>query len=132
MWFIINTAEIDYSKIILETINKLFSQFFSSLDKSLYSLIDNSVFVNEKLVSDRFFKSIFNPVNGLPAIANALLIGFVIYYCVRLSTSYFSGNNIEKPYQFLTKIIIVTICINFSWFICEEILKLSRFINRLS
>lgn len=125
----INTSQIDYSQIIIETINKLFSTLFSSLDNSLYSLLDKSIFINDSIISDSFFKSIFNPTYGLPAIANAILIGFVLYYCFKLSMSHFAGNNIEKPYQFLTKILIIAICINSSSFICEKILDINNLIS---
>lgn len=125
----INISEIDYSKIIIETINQLFSTLFSSLDNSLYSLLDKSIFISEDIIAESFFKSIFNSSFGLPAIANALLVGFVIYYCFKLSMSHFSGINIERPYQFLVKIIIIAICINFSSFICEKILGINNLIT---
>ena len=32
----------------------------------------------------------------------------------------FSGTGIEKPYQFLVKVLLVAICINSSAFICEK------------
>lgn len=109
----------------MNTINEIFSTLFSSLDKSLYSLLDKSVFVNEEILSDSFFNTIFQSSFGLPTIANAILIGFVLYYCFRLSFSQFTGNRIEKPYQFLGKVIVVSICINFSTFLCEELLKIN-------
>ncbi len=109
----------------MNTINEIFSTLFSSLDKSLYSLLDKSVFINEEILSDSFFNTIFQSSFGLPTIANAILIGFVLYYCFRLSFSQFTGNRIEKPYQFLGKVIVISICINFSTFICEELLKIN-------
>lgn len=109
----------------MNTINEIFSTLFSSLDKSLYSLLDKSVFVNEEILSDSFFNTIFQSSFGLPTIANAILIGFVLYYCFRLSFSQFTGNRIEKPYQFIGKVIVVSICINFSTFLCEELLKIN-------
>lgn len=109
----------------MNTINEIFSTLFSSLDQSLYSLLDKSVFVNEEILSDSFFNTIFQSSFGLPTIANAILIGFVLYYCFRLSFSQFTGNRIEKPYQFLGKVIVISICINFSTFLCEELLKIN-------
>ncbi len=109
----------------MNTINEIFSTLFSSLDKSLYSLLDKSVFVNEEILSDSFFNTIFQSSFGLPTIANAILIGFVLYYCFRLSFSQFTGSRIEKPYQFLGKVIVISICINFSSFLCEELLKIN-------
>lgn len=126
---IINTSQIDYSQIIINTINQLFSTLFSSLDKSLYSLLDKSVFVDESILSGAFFKTIFQNSFGLPTIADALLVGFAIYYCFRLSFAQFSGTVVEKPYQFLTKILIVAVCINCSSFICEQFLNVTGLVT---
>lgn len=126
----INEIQIDYSNIIIETINELFSTLFSSLDNSLYSLLDKSVFIDDSIISSSFFKTLFDSQLGLPMIANAVLIGFVLYYCIRLSLSPFSGTNIERPYQFLTKVLIVAICINFSSFICEKIIGINSLITQ--
>lgn len=115
----------DYSQIIIETINKIFSTLFSSLDQSLYSLLDQTVFIDDSLLSDSFFNSIFNSKYGLPFIANSMLLGVFIYYCSKLYMAPFSGNYVEKPYQFLTKTLIIAICINFSQFICKEILNIT-------
>lgn len=117
--------EIDYSQIIIETINKLFSTLFSSLDNSLYSLLDKTVFINDSILSDSFFNSIFNSRYGLPAISNSMLLGIFIYYCSKLYMAPFSGNYVEKPYQFLTKTLVIAVCINFSQFICKEILNVT-------
>lgn len=115
----------DYSQIIIETINKLFSTLFSSLDESLYSLLDKTFFIDDSILSDSFFNSIFNSSYGLPAIANSMLIGIFLYYCFKLYLAPFSGNYIEKPYQFITRVLIIALCINSSLFICKEILNIS-------
>lgn len=120
---------IDYYQIITETINKLFSSLFSSMDKSLYSLLDKSVFINSSILSDTFFDSMFNSKFGLPTIATSMLLGIFIYYCFRLYVAPFSGSYIEKPYQFLIKILIIAICINFSQFIFTEILDITSLIT---
>ena len=36
----------------------------------------------------------------------------------------FSGSYVEKPYQFLTKVLIIAICISFSQFLCSEFLSI--------
>lgn len=121
--------QIDYSQIIIETINKLFSTLFSSLDQSLYSLLDKTVFVNDSILSNSFFNSIFDSRYGIPSIANSMLLGIFIYYCSKLYLAPFSGNYVEKPYQFLTKTLIIAVCINFSQFICKEILDITSILT---
>lgn len=70
-----------------------------------------------------------NLSNSLLAITNALLIGFAIYYCIKLLYSHFSYTEIEKPYQFIFKFLIFSICINSSYFICEQILNINYLIS---
>ena len=124
-----DTSSIDYSQIIIDTINELFSSLFSSIDNSIYSLLDKITFIDESILSDNLFDKALNSVYGLTSIANALLIGFVIYYCSRLMLSHFIGIHIEKPYQFLTKVLLCCICINSSMFFCEEILKINSLVS---
>jgi hypothetical protein len=70
-----------------------------------------------------------NLSNSLLAITNALLFGFAIYYCAKLLYSHFSYTEIEKPYQFVFKFLIFAICINSSYFICEQILNINYLIS---
>ena len=114
----------DYTQTIIDTINKIFSMLFSSLDLSIYSLLDKTVFINSSIVNDKFFSLAFNSSFGLSIIANALLAGFFIYYCFKLYMAPFSGSYVEKPYQFLTKVLIIAICISFSQFLCSEFLSI--------
>lgn len=115
----------DYVQIIIDTINTLFTSLFTSLDHSLYSLLDKVVFIDDSLLSGSFFNSMLSVKYGLPFIANSMLLGIFIYYCFRLYLSPFSGNYVEKPYQFLTKTLIIAILINFSQFLCKELLSLN-------
>lgn len=121
--------KLDYSQIIIETINTLFSTLFSSLDQSLYSLLDKTVFINDSILSDSIFTSIYNLHYGLPSITNSMLVGIFLYYCFKLYISPFSGSYVESPYQFLTKTILIALCINFSSFICKEILNINSTIT---
>lgn len=116
--------QIDYSQTIIDTINKIFSQLFSSLDITMYSILDKTVFINSSILDDRLFSTAFNSNFGLSAIANAFLIGFFLYYCVKLYMAPFSGTYVEKPYQFLVKALIIALCINFSQFFCSEFLNI--------
>ena len=72
--------QIDYSQTIIDTINKIFSQLFSSLDITMYSILDKTVFINSSILDDRLFSTAFNSNFGLSAIANAFLIGFFLYW----------------------------------------------------
>ena len=113
---------------IINTINTIFNTFFSSIDENLYSILDKLVFINTDILSDINIKNILNS-NNIILIANSLIVGFVIYYCIKLLFSHLFYIEIERPYQFIFKILIFTICINFSYFICEQFIYFNDLIS---
>ena len=119
----------DYSTIIIETINKIFSNFFSSMDNSLYSLLDKTIFIDSSIISNSLFTSLFYAPYGISNIINSLLLGFFIYYCFRLHFSSILGIYTEKPHQFIFKSIIIILCTNNSIFICSELLNINSIIT---
>ena len=120
-----NTSEITTN--IINTINTIFANLFSSIDNSLYEILDNLVFVNSYILTDKYFNKIFGTTsnNGILLIANSLLIGFVLYYSARLMMSNFTYQRTENPHQFIFKCIIFGICMNSSFFIIEQIIDLN-------
>ena len=116
---ITNTTNI--SQIIIETINNLLNTLFSSIDNSVYSTLDNLAFIDTNIFNNSIFQKLFgsNSNNGLLIIANSLLVAVCIYYCFKLIYSHFTGIQIDKPYQFVFKLLIFGIFINCSYFICE-------------
>ena len=120
-----NTSEITNS--IINTINAIFSNLFSSVDNSLYEILDNLVFINNNVLKDKNFSSIFgiSTNNGILLIANSLLVGFMLYYSAKLMISNFTYQRTENPAQFVIKCIIFGICMNSSFFIIEQIINLN-------
>ena len=74
------------SYIIFETINNLLNNLLSSIDTTLYEILDELAFIDTNILKISFFEKIFgtSSTNGLLLIANSLLIAFVIYYAVKL------------------------------------------------
>lgn len=113
------------TQIIIETINTILQNLFSSIDNNLYEILDDIIFINPDIISDSFFEKILgtNSHNGIILICNSLLFGFILYYSIKYLFSHFNYNQIEKTSQFIFKIIIFGICINFSYFFIKEILS---------
>ena len=113
------------TQIIIETINTILQNLFSSIDNNLYEILDDIIFINQDIISDSFFEKILgtNSHNGIILICNSLLFGFILYYSIKYLFSHFNYTQIEKPSQFIFKIIIFGICINFSYFFIKEILS---------
>lgn len=116
---------------IIQTINSIFQTLFSSIDNNIYKVLDNLVFIDSDILSSSIFEKIVgtNTSNGLLVIANSLLIGFSLYYAIRLLYSYYMNLQIERPYQFLFKLLIFGIVMNCSFSICQQFLELNSFIS---
>ncbi len=119
------------SDVILNTINSLFQSLFSSIDNSVYSALDNLAFIDTSIFSDNFLVRILgtNPTNGILLIVDSLLVGFTIYYCIKLFYCNFTSSQIEHPYQFTFKLFIFAMLIHFSYFICETFVDFNSLIS---
>lgn len=93
--------------------------------------MDDITFVGKELIDDNFTNNILgtSTTTGMIIIANAILVGLTIYYAIKLLFSSYITTQVEKPYQFIFKILIVTVCVNFSYFICEQILNINYLIS---
>ncbi|MBQ3407813.1 MAG: hypothetical protein IJH12_01235 [Clostridia bacterium] len=118
-------------EIITKTINTLFQNLFSSIDNNIYAILDDITFINKDILQDNFTQKIIgnNPHSGLLLIANSLIIGFSIYYAIRYLFSEYSNSQVERPYQFIFKLIIISIFINSSYFICEKVIEINFYIS---
>lgn len=124
-----NTSNI--SQVILDTINNLLSTLFSSIDNSVYDILDRLTFINSDIFNNSYLEKIlgFNYNDGLLVIANSLLIAVCAYYGFKLLYSHLSGITVEKPYQFLFKLLIFGIFINSSYYICELFIDFTYIIS---
>lgn len=117
----------DITTHIINTINTIFGNLFSSIDNSLYEILDNLIFIKQDIINDNYFERIFgtSSSNGILLISNSLLIGFLLYYATKLMIGNYTFEKIESPSQFIFKCIIFGICMNCSFFIIEQILQLN-------
>ena len=114
------------TQTIISTINNIFEQLFSSIDNNLYSTFDKITFINSDILKDNYFRNIFgtSTTNGILLIANSLLIAIIIYFAIIYFLAHFTYSKIESPKQFIFKLIIFGICMNFSYFLLEKFLDL--------
>ena len=116
---------------IINTINTILDSLFSSVDNGLYSILDDITFISSDIINDSYFEKILgtNTSNGILLIANSLLFGFLLYYSIKHLFSYLYYSQIESPAQFIFKVIILGLAVNFSYFICEQILNIMSYIT---
>ena len=119
----------NYSNItstILDTINTILGNLFSSIDNNIYTVLDDITFISSDIIYDSYFKKILgtSTSNGILLITNSLLFGLLLYYSIKYLIAHFTYKATESPFQFIFKSIIFGICINFSYFIIGELLDL--------
>lgn len=114
------------SSVISSTINEMFYKVFSSIDNSIYAVLDDFTFIDSDILNDEYFIDIFglSSKKGILVIANSLILGYLLYYAFKLLLSHLGITQVERPGPFIFKILICAICMNFSLFICDEIIYL--------
>lgn len=119
-------SQVNIVQVITETINNLLSNLFSSIDNSLYSVLDNLLFIGPDIFTDTSLQKILGShnSNGLILICNALLIGITLYYACFLMMSKFTLSQVQNPSQFIFKLFFAAIAINSSLFIVEKFVTL--------
>lgn len=113
--------QLNIVEIITQTINNLFSNLFSSVDNSLYSILDDLLFINADILEDKYLNSILgSSSSGIILICNSLLIGLCIYYAIKLLLSHLTFSQVQNPSQFTFKLFLCVISMNFSSFIIRN------------
>lgn len=114
------------TEIIIEAINTIFNQLLSSIDNNLYSILDDLAFINSDILKDNNLETIFgtSASNGILLIANSLLLGILLYFAVKYLLAHLTYTQIESPQQFIFKLILCGISMNFSYFLITYFLDL--------
>ena len=115
------------TQTIIDTINTIFENLFSSIDNNLYSVLDNITFIGSDILNDKNFENIFgtSTSNGILLIANSLLLAYILYYSIKYLISHFTYSRTDNPGSFILKLVLCGICMNFSFFILQFVLDLN-------
>lgn len=115
------------ANVIITTINTILDNLFSSIDNTLYSVLDDITFISSDILDNSYFQKLLgiSATSGILIIANSLLFGFLIYFSIKYLLSHFYSIDIESPYQFVFKLLFFGIAMNYSYFILEQILDFS-------
>lgn len=115
------------ANIIITTINTILENLFSSIDNTLYSVLDDITFISSDILDSAYFQKILgmSASSGILVIANSLLFGFLLYFSIKYLLSHFYSIEVESPYQFIFKLLFFGIAMNSSYFIIGQILDIS-------
>lgn len=117
----------DITRIIIDAINSIFETLFSSIDNSLYSVLDDITFINADIFQDKNFENLFgtSASNGILLIANSFLLAVLLYYSIRYLLAHFTYTQIETPFRFFIKLLLCGIAMNFSFFLLPFVIDLN-------
>ena len=126
----------DDSKIgesIFNIINSLFSKLFSSIDNSIYGILDKITFINKEILEGENFTKIIGDSyeNGILLICNSLVFGIILFFAINYMFSNFTLTKSQEPSKFIFKLIIFVILMNSSIWLCSEIINLISIITKL-
>ena len=118
----------DITQVIINTINTIFGNLFSSIDNNLYDVLDKVTFISSDILRDSNFENIFgsSASNGILLISNSLLLGFLLYYAIRYLMAHLTFTQSELPSKFLIKLVLCGIVMNFSFYCLELFLDLNN------
>ena len=125
--------KINLTDAIYQSLNDIFSKLFSSIDNSIYSLLDNLCFIDADILKNSAISKLLgnNASEGLLLICNALVIGFILYYATNFLFSHLTYTKVSSPSPFLFKCIIFVALMNTSLWICTEIINIISIITNL-
>ena len=98
---------INLTELIFNSINELFTKLFSSVDNTIYSLLDDIIFIDTNILSESLFQKLLGTSNsGILLICNSLILGIILYYSINYLLSHLTYSKIDSPKQFVFKSII--------------------------
>lgn len=121
----------DITQTIINTINTIFENLFSSINNSLYDVLDKFIFISSDILEDPNFRTILgnSASNGILLIANSFLLAFLLYYAIRYLMAHLTFTQSELPFRFLIKLVLCGIVMNFSFSCMEFFLDLNNNIS---
>lgn len=122
----------DLITTIINVINELCISLFSSIDKNIFPLLDELVFIDKNILDtgDKMNKLLSSsPTNGVLLLANCLFTAFVLYYAARLIIAQLTASNFESPGKFFMRAFLTGVAMNYSLSICKFLINSTNLIS---
>lgn len=118
---------------IINSLNLISEKLFKSVEGEVYTTLDKIVNISPKILRSEPLKDIFfeNKISGIVLIANSLIMFYITYYIFTQLVSLYNGNTAENVYIFIIKLVVISILVNNSYFICEVILDITSEITNV-
>ena len=116
---------------ILDNLNLISEKLFKSVEEQIYKVLDELVVIGPNILNQEPLKNICysNKINGIIIIANSLILFYIIYFIFNQLINLYNGKVVENVYKFIIKTVIIGIVVNYSYYICEELLNLFELLS---
>lgn len=125
--------EVNIVSSLLESINSIFSSLISSINNNIYTILDNLVFIRTDIFKNSSLIGLLgdSTTSGITYVCNSLVAGFVLYYAFSLLLSHLTFAQVQRPSNFIFKIILCVIAINASYELCYSAVFVNSCITTL-
>ena len=121
--------ELTITNSLVYSINNMLSNLLSSLNDNIEELLDKLVFVDSNITKTLQIVIHSNSNLGIHLICNALIYGLLLYYAILYLLSHITYSQVERPAQFLFKLLLCGIALNFSEYLCSALISLCSSIS---
>lgn len=125
--------EVNIVSSLLESINSIFSSLISSINNNIYTVLDDLIFVNSNIFENSSLNKLLGTTatTGITYVCNSLVAGFVLYYAISLLLSHLTFSQVQRPSNFIFKIILCIAAINTAFDLCYSSIFINSCITNL-
>lgn len=109
----------------------MLSNLISSINDNIYASLDKLVFITPDVTNSLETIMGTNSYSGINLICNSLIYGFLLYYGISYLLSHLTFSQVERPFQFVFKLLLCTFAINGSLAICSGLVMAASHISNL-
>lgn len=110
---------------IIKNLNAVFEKIFKSIEGEIYTVLDGIVDINVNILQKEPINKIISS-SGFIIIANSIIFFLIIYYTFTVIISMYNGNKAESIYHIIFKLLLITLLVNSSYYLIEQILNLNQ------
>ena len=109
---------------IISNLNVVFEKVFKSVESQVYDTLDKISNIDKSILKIEPIQKIISS-NGFVIIANSIIFFLIIYYIYMVIISMYNGNRFENVYHLIIKLLIISVVVNNSYFLIEQVLELN-------
>lgn len=109
----------------------MFSNLLSSINNNLYDWLDSLVFIDSNITKTVSYVIGQNSFSGINLICNSLIYGFLLYYSISYLLSHITYSQVERPGQFVFKLLLCSLALNFSEYLCSSLIFICSHISKM-